>query len=311
MQVERQPKPWNDYAAYLRKRFGSRVQKISVDAGFTCPNRNGTLSETGCIYCNNETFSPFYCNPKKTITHQLNEGIAFFSKKYRTQNYLAYFQSYTNTYAEIEHCISLYQEALSVDNVIGLVIATRPDCVSNELLKEISLIAKDKYTVIEFGVESTNNQTLRRINRFHTYEQSVEAIARSNENGIYTGIHLILGLPDEDRDTMILHAKNISDLPVHNLKIHQLQIIKGTVAESMFREKPEQFTLFGIDEYVALVSEFLCYVRPGIMPDRFSSESPQEMLIAPCWGGLKNYELIHRVEKFMISKGWTQGMHTH
>ncbi len=292
-------KPWNDYASYLRKRFGARVQKISVDAGFTCPNRDGTLSFSGCVYCNNKTFNPFYCSPNKSITQQLAEGIAFFGAKYKTQKYLAYFQAYSNTYNSTEHCMALYEEALSVDGVIGLVIATRPDCVSDELLNEIAHIAQRKYVVIEYGAESTLNTTLELINRCHTYEQTIDAVIRTHRNGIYTGLHLIMGLPGESIADMLGHAEAVSELPLHTVKLHQLQIIRGTKAEDIYRENPNLFTLFGVDEYVRLVARFLARLHPGIMPDRFSGESPRELLLAPDWQGLKNFELLHRIEKYM------------
>lgn len=300
-------KPWNDYASYLRKRFGARVQKISVDAGFTCPNRDGTLSLSGCVYCSNKTFNPFYCSPNKSITQQLAEGIAFFGAKYKTQKYLAYFQAYSNTYNSTEHCMALYEEALSVDGVIGLVIATRPDCISNELLTEIASIAKHKYVLIEYGAESTLNATLENINRCHSWQQTLDAVMRTHYAGIYAGLHLIMGLPGESIADMLGHAKAVSELPLHTIKLHQLQIIRGTKAEEIYSENPNRFSLFSVDEYVKLVARFLTLLHPGIMPDRFSGESPRNMLLAPDWQGLKNFELLHKIELYLRKNHWVQG----
>ena len=218
---------WNDYSSYIRRTFGQRVQKISVNAGFTCPNRDGKISKEGCIYCTNKSFSPFYCNSDDSISEQLRKGIDFFSPKYNAQKYLAYFQSYTNTYDNVNALRHKYDEALSVDGVIGLVISTRPDCVNDEIMRLLADYAKEKYVEIEFGLESTKNTALELINRGHTYEQAVDAIMLAQKYGIMSGVHLILGLPYETEDDFYLHAEKISQLPISTLKLHQMQVLKG------------------------------------------------------------------------------------
>lgn len=184
--------PWNDYSSYIKRIFGIRVQKISIDAGFTCPNRDGKISRGACFYCTNESFSPFYCTPKLSVTEQLQKGIEFFSKKYKTQKYLAYFQSYTNTYGKVEDLKKLYLEALAVEGVIGLVIATRPDCIDEEIMKMLKEISKDKYLSIEYGAESTKNETLNFINRGHSWEQTIKAVELANNFQINCGLHFII-----------------------------------------------------------------------------------------------------------------------
>ena len=300
-------KRYNAASGYYKKLFGERVQKISIDAGFTCPNRDGTKGRGGCTYCNNETFKPFYCSPSKTITQQLNEGIDFFAKKYKSQKYLAYFQAYTNTYASLDVLKKYYTEALSVDNVIGLVISTRPDCVDAEILDYLYELSKKYYIQIEFGVESTKNETLKLINRGHTYAETVKAVQMTADRGITTGLHLILGLPGEKKQDFINHAKELSKLPFTLLKLHQLQIIKHTAMARDYAQNPSKYKIFELDEYLNLVVEFLEYLRPDILVERFTSEAPADKLIAPKWGMIKNYEITHKVEKLLEKYDTFQG----
>lgn len=298
---------WNDYSSYIKNTFGKRVQKISVNAGFSCPNKDGTLSKSGCIFCNNRSFSPFYCQPDMPIKDQLQKGIEFFGKKYKSQEYLAYFQSGTNTYADVETLEKLYYEALQVDGVIGLVIGTRPDCIDNEKLTLISNIAKTHYVTIELGAESTNNKTLELINRKHSWEVTKDAIIKTKEAGINTCLHLILGLPGENEKDFIHHAKNISKLPVDFLKIHQMQILKNTILEKLFNEKPDIFFNITIDKYAEIIVRFCEYLSPNIIIERFTSESPKDLLVAPNWQGKKNFEIAHIIEKKFKEKNTYQG----
>jgi hypothetical protein len=219
---------FNSYSQYIRQTFGERVQKISVDGGFTCPNRDGVKGRGGCSYCNNDTFNPIYTSAKKTITEQLNEGVAFFEPKYKTQKYLAYFQAYTNTYDTIERLKSLYTEALSHPKVIGLSISTRPDAINQYVVDLLASLAKDYYITVELGIESTNDKTLENINRCHTYQETIDAYNLLKGHQLHLGAHLIIGLPGETSEDFVLHAKRISKLPIEFLKLHQLQIIKGT-----------------------------------------------------------------------------------
>ena len=298
---------WNDYSSYIRRTFGQRVQKISVNAGFTCPNRDGKISTDGCIYCTNKSFSPFYCNSNDSISEQLRKGIDFFSPKYNAQKYLAYFQTYTNTYDNINALGRKYEEALSVDGVIGLVISTRPDCVDDEIMKLLADYAKEKYVEIEFGLESTKNSTLELINRGHTYEQAVDAIMLAQKYGIMSGVHLILGLPYETEDDFYLHAEKISQLPISTLKLHQMQVLKGTRLESLYFENKSLFADLSLENYVRIVANFLDMLNPEIIVERLTSESPREMVLYPDWNGRKNFEVSHIVNAFMKKNGMFQG----
>lgn len=298
---------WNDYSSYIRRTFGERVQKISVNAGFTCPNRDGKISREACMYCTNKSFSPFYCNSDYSIAKQLEKGISFFSPKYKAQKYLAYFQTYTNTYAEANTLKLKYDEALAVHDVIGLVISTRPDCIDDEKLELLADYAKNKYVEIEFGLESTKNSTLEFINRGHTYEQAVEAIHKANDYGLMCGVHLILGLPYESEEDIYLHAKKISELPISTLKLHQMQVLKDTRLEKFYAENPQSIIDLSLDNYVRIASNFLDMLNPEIIVERLTSESPREMLIYPDWNGKKNFEIAHIVNSYMKSKGMFQG----
>jgi uncharacterized protein len=298
---------YNDYSSYIKKIFGTRVQKISIDAGFTCPNIDGTKSTGGCVYCDNNAFNPYYCKSEKPILQQIEEGINFFSKKYSAQKYLAYFQSHTNTYGSADYLSKIYSEALKHPGIIGLVIATRPDCIDDAKLNLIEEISRKYYVSVEYGVESTNNSTLEKINRCHTYEESVNAIKLTSERNINTGIHLILGLPYEDKTIMLEHAKKISSLPVNSLKLHQLQIIKNTRVAQLFRANPGIFVSFDPDEYVEFVIDFLELLNPSIVIERFISESPLNMIEGKSWNGLKNFEIVDKIRKRLKERNTWQG----
>lgn len=297
---------YNDFGNFLKKHFDGKVQKISVHAGFTCPNRDGSKGYGGCTYCNNQTFSPNYCQREKGIIRQIEEGICFFSRKYPQMKYLAYFQSYTNTYGETKELIRKYEEALSVSGVTGLIIGTRPDCMSDELLDYFESLSKTKFVLVEYGIESTDNFTLKRINRGHTYEDTVSAVTRTAERGILTGGHLILGLPGEGRNVLIHHAETLSKLPLTTLKLHQLQLIRHTKMASQYEKNPQDFHLYAVDEYIDLCIDFIELLRPDIVVERFISQSPKELLIAPDWG-LKNHEFTARLMKRLGARDTWQG----
>jgi len=301
-----QIKRYNDFGDFLRKTFPWKVQKISINAGFTCPNRDGTKGWGGCTYCNNQTFSPEYCHTDKSITAQLNEGIRFFSRKYPEMKYLAYFQAYTNTYDEQEILIKKYQEALSYPGVAGIIIGTRPDCIPDKLLDYFTELAKSYFVMIEYGMESTLDKTLLRINRGHTQAESEKAIQKTAERGIYTGAHLILGLPGETRAEILSHAEVLSGLPLTTLKLHQLQLIRNTRMLKEYTEHPAQFHIYAANEYIDLVIDFLERLTPSIYVERFVSQSPKELLVAPDWG-LKNYEFTAKVNKRIMERDTWQG----
>ena len=232
-------KRYNSYSAYFKELFGGRVQKLTIDAGFTCPNRDGNKGVGGCTYCNNDAFNPSYCVPDKSISTQISQGIEFHSKRYRrANNFLAYFQAYSNTYGSLEHLKKLYDEALSYPGVVGLVIGTRPDCIDDQKLRYFAELAKEKYIIIEYGIESCYNSTLESINRGHTFEETKEAIINTAGYGIHTGSHIIFGLPGESREQMLAQAEIISALPLNTIKFHQLQIIKGTKNGYRLRKRP-------------------------------------------------------------------------
>ena len=299
-------KPYNEFSDFLKDVFPGKVQKISLNAGFTCPNRDGTKGFGGCTYCNNQTFSPEYCHTEKSITRQLEEGVAFFARKYPEMRYLAYFQAYTNTYDATERLIAKYEEALRFPGVCGLIVGTRPDCMPGDLLDYFSDLSKHSFVLVEYGVESTLDKTLRRINRGHTYAEAEEAIRRTASRGIYTGAHLILGLPGESREEILSHAGRISKLPLTTLKLHQLQLIRNTRMAKEFEESPADFHLYSVDEYIDLVIDFVERLNPDIVVERFVSQSPKELLIAPDWG-LKNYEFTAKVLKRFAERNTWQG----
>ena len=293
-----------DYGTWIRHRFPFRVQKISVDAGFTCPNRDGRLSTGGCIYCDNRTFNPAYCQRQDSITQQLEAGKLFFARKYPEMKYLAYFQAYTNTYASIDHLRQLYEEALRVKDVVGIVIGTRPDCVSDELLDYLEDLNRRTFLIVEYGVESANDETLQRINRGHSFEQSCMAIEKTHQRGILTGAHIILGLPGEDAQESLRQAPVISSLPIDILKIHQMQIIRGTRLAAEFERNP--FHIYDIDEYIHLIASYIQRLRKDLILERFVSQSPKELLIAPHWG-LKNHEFTDLLNNYLKQHNIHQG----
>jgi radical SAM protein (TIGR01212 family) len=297
---------YNDFPTYFKNKFDGRVQKISVDAGFTCPNRDGTKGLGGCTYCNNATFKPSYCNLEHSVTKQIEEGVHFFSRKYKTMRFIAYFQAYSNTYAPIEILKELYEEALSHPKVIGLVIATRPDCLNEEVLDYLEELSKKHYVMVELGIESVKDETLKKINRGHTWEESVRAIEATAKRGIHNCAHMILGLPGENYSDAIEQSEIISGLPIENLKLHQLQIHKGTRMSKQFADTPKDFDFSTVEEYVDTIVGYLEHLNPRIIVERFVSSSPEELLIAPKWG-LKNFEFVAKLEKRLKEKDTWQG----
>ena len=279
-----------DFGTWMRERFPYKVQKISIDAGFSCPNRDGKLSKGGCTFCNNESFNPSYCSPKESITEQIERGKKFFSKKYPDMKYLAYFQAYTNTYAPLAELQRMYEEALSVKDVVGIVIGTRPDCVEEALLDYLQQLNKRAFIIVEYGIESANDETLRKIRRGHTFACSRDTIERTHARGILTCGHVILGLPGEDAAESLRQAPLISSLPLDFLKIHQLQIVKGTALAMQYAQQP--FHLYTVEEYIDLIIKYVSLLRKDLIFERFVSQCPPEILIAPKWG-LKNYEFTN------------------
>ena len=297
---------WHPFSDYLSEVFPGRVIKIAVNAGLGCPNRDGTLGREGCIYCNNQSFNPSYAfsDTDGSITAQLEKGVKFNSRKGECYGYLAYFQSYTNTYGPTDKLIGLYEEALQFPGVKGLVIATRPDSIKPDLADWFEqrfgrkAPAGHPHLLVEIGIESTLDRTLQLINRHHTYQRAVDCINDLNERGIDTGAHLILGLPGETEQDWMAHAKRVSALPVKTLKLHQLQVVKGTALARMYEKEP--FKLFTAQEYAQVVASFIKTARKDLYYDRFVSETPKDMLIAPSWG-IKPQAFNHMVEQILAS----------
>lgn len=279
---------YTDYSSYLARYFDGKRQKLTVNARFTCPNRDGTKGTGGCIYCNNHSFSPMADGAHLPVREQIEAGKRFFSGKYPNMRYLAYFQSYTNTYDDPDRLIDLYREALDAEGVDGLIIGTRPDAVPQELLDRLSALARVHYIMIEYGAESSHDDTLARVNRCHGWADTVDAVRRTAAAGIHVGLHLIMGLPGETREMMLETVDRCCELPVDVLKLHQLQVIKGTWLAS----RPEGVTLFSVDEYLDLCVDIVKRVPRSIAIERFTSSAPADMLIAPRWG-LKNYEFAN------------------
>ena len=299
-------KPYNDYGTWLREQFPFRVQKIAINAGFTCPNRDGSIGWGGCTYCNNQTFNPEYCKTEKSVTQQLEEGKSFFARKYPEMKYLAYFQAYTNTYGSIDHLVEIYEEALSVPDVVGLVIGTRPDCVSDELLDYLTELNKRTFLIVEYGIESTDDKILQLINRGHDFACAQKAVRETALRGIIVGAHIILGLPGETPDDMVGQASVISELPITTLKLHQLQLIKGTRLAHEYEQDKSCLHLLDVDEYIDIVIRYIERLRPDVILERFVSQSPKSLLLAPDWG-LKNYEFTNRINNRMTELGSFQG----
>lgn len=295
---------YNDYGAWMRRQFPFRVQKISIDAGFSCPNRDGHISHGGCTFCDNRTFNPSYCQPSKSITEQINEGKEFFRHKYPNMKYLAYFQAFSNTYATLDTLQRRYEEALSAEDVVGIVIGTRPDCVSDEILNYLESLNQQTFMIVEYGIESVSDDTLRRVNRGHNFECSRRAIIETHNRGILTGAHIILGLPGESAEDNVRQANIISALPIDILKLHQLQIIRGTQLAAEYEHQP--FNLYTADEYIDLCRRYIERLRPDMVLERFVSQSPKELLVAPKWG-LKNYEFANRFVNYMKRMDSWQG----
>lgn len=297
---------YTELSSLFSSLFDGKVQKISINAGFTCPNRNGEKGWGGCTFCNNQTFNPDYCEAEKSITEQLIEGKAFFARKYPNMKYLAYFQAYTNTYGPLSVLMEKYEEALAVPGVVGIVIGTRPDCMPAPLLDCLEQLARHTFVMVEYGVESANDTTLKRINRGHTYEQSCAAIEATARRGIITGGHIILGLPGEHHDELMRQARLIAQLPLHTLKLHQLQIIRGTRMEQDYVSHPDDFHLFTLDQYIDTAIDYIELLPQAMVVERFVSQSPKSLLIAPDWG-LKNYEFAARLKSRMLERGNYQG----
>ena len=299
---------YNSYTEWFNTLFGKRVQKVSINAGFTCPNRDGTLGLGGCTYCNNEAFIPGYCTPDISVTEQIQRGIAFHQRRYRrAESYLAYFQAYTNTYSDIGRLKALYDEALSYPGVLGLVIGTRPDCIDNDLLDYLAEVSRDYFVMVEYGLESTDDKVLKHINRGHDFASGVRAVTETAEKGIYTSAHLIFGLPGESREHIIDSSAVISALPLSSLKIRQLQLVKGTLMAEEYKDNPAIFDLYTLEEYLDIIVAFCERISPSLMIERISGEAPPGMLDDPRDWHMRSNEIFRLFEERLETRDTWQG----
>lgn len=299
---------FNAYSNYFKMFFGERVQKLSIDAGFTCPNRDGSKGWGGCTYCDNKAFNPSYCQPSKSVEQQIHEGMEFHAWRYKNPSkYLAYFQPFSNTYAPLAEMKAIYEQALKFPDIAGLVIGTRPDCIDDEKLEYFAGLAKTHYVILEYGIESCYDKTLKRINRGHDFATSREAISKTHAAGLKAGAHIIFGLPGESRETMMAEAKILSALPLSNIKFHQLQIIKGTKMEEEYRKCPEDFHFFELAEYIRFIVDFIEQLNPGFIIERFAGEVPPRYQAGPGWGHVRNEKIVEMVEKELKDRDSFQG----
>lgn len=305
--------PWgterrlNAYSDYFKRNFGERVQKITINAGFTCPNRDGTCGTGGCTFCDNRAFNPSYNLPEKAIADQIRQGMAFHKKRYRkATRYLAYFQAYTNTHGKLEDLNSMYEQALEVPGVMGIVVGTRPDCVDGVMLDYFKELSERCYVVLEYGIESVFNRTLERVNRGHDVEKSKWAVAETASRGIRVGAHVILGLPGESREDFLATSTELSSWPLSSVKFHQLQVIKGTAMAREYEEKPEDFVSFTMEEYLQLMMEILEGLNPAFVVERIAGEVTPGMGVRPGWG-IRYDGVLRAFESLLLEKDSWQG----
>ena len=297
---------YNSYIGYFKKTYGERLQKVVVDAGFTCPNRDGLVGTGGCTYCDNA--APGYSTAGIPIHKQIDEGIKFHRIRYRkAEKFLAYFQPYSNTYAPLERLREVYEEALSHPLVAGIVIGTRPDCVDEAKIDYLASLARDHVVVIEYGIESVYDRTLQRINRGHSFEDAVRAVEMTAARGLTQGAHFIFGLPGETVEDMIAYAPIINKMPLHSVKFHQLQIVRGTAMEREFASHPSDFVTFSLDEYLDFIADLLERLRPDLYIERFAGEVPPRFVNSTPWGLLRNTELIRLLEQRLEQRETYQG----
>ena len=299
---------FNAYSNYFRGIYGARVQKVSIDAGFSCPNRDGSKGSGGCTYCNNDAFNPSYCRPEKSVSEQIGEGIEFHKWRYNEAiSYLAYFQAYSNTYASLGKLRKLYEEALSYPGIVGLIIGTRPDCIDEEKLEYLKELSRKHYVAVEYGIESCYDKTLKRINRGHSFADAIWALEKTTALGITTGAHFIFGLPGETREEMLNQVDIISGLPLTTVKFHQLQIIKGTAMETEFINNPGDFELFSWEEYLDFFVKFLERLNPEIVVERFTGEAPPRFITGEGWGKKRTDQIVNLIEKRLGELNTWQG----
>jgi hypothetical protein len=295
---------YRSFGAFMRTKFGFTVYKVNVDAGFTCPNRDGTLGFSGCIYCNNDSFRPNSCKPTLSLEKQIGNGINHIKKRYKANKFIVYFQPYTNTYAPLETLRALYTEALRQPDIIGLAIGTRPDAIDEQKISMLEELAQKHFILIEYGLQSIYDKSLTFINRGHDYSAFLSAVDRTKGRGIHIGAHLIAGFPTETREEMLAMAEEISSLGIGFLKVHQLQVVKDTPLADMYKESP--FYTFGYDEYVDFIVDFIERTSPDIVFQRLFATAPDSILVAPDWGKSR-HRMLSDIEKRLDARDTYQG----
>lgn len=301
-------RPYNSLSVHLREKNKHRLQKISVNAGFTCPNRDGKVATGGCSFCNNKAFNPSYCDSAKSVKTQVEEGLSFLRKRYKNAGeFIVYFQPYSNTYSSVSELERLWAEALSIPEVSGIVVSTRPDCIDETKLQVLSDLSRTHHVFLEMGIESVYDDSLKRMNRGHDFQIAVKAFEMTAQYDLFTTGHYILGLPGESRDEMLESAGILSEIPMNAIKLHQLQIVKGTAMADDFKENPSDYHLFEREEYIDFVVAFCERLRPGLLIDRFAGEVPLPYLIAPNWGLFRYDQIMQMIEKRFREKNTWQG----
>jgi len=299
-----QPKHYNTFSNELKQQFGCKVQRISVDAGFSCPNRDGALDVSGCIFCGGLGSGSHGIQRGLSIAEQLEDGKEVMRRKYRASKFIAYFQAYSNTYAPVEHLKKCYDEALSVIDIVGIIIATRPDCVPDEVLEYLEELAQYSYLWLELGMQSMHDRSLQLINRRHDHSCFVDTVQRLKTRGLKVCAHVILGLPGESREEMLAMAGELNRLGVDGVKLHLLHVMKGTRLAEMYALG--DVTMMGRDDYAGLICDFLELLDPRILIHRLTGDGGHDNLIAPLWS-LKKFEVLNLIDAELKRRGTQQG----
>lgn len=302
-----QKKLFNTDMDFYRIKFGKRAQKIPINAGFSCPNRDGSKSTGGCSYCNNDSFTPFYCNSDVTVTEQLLSGINYFSKRYKTDCFLAYFQAFTGTHASVDTLRQIYLYALEVPRIQGLIISTRPDCINQEKIDLLTEISQKIFVKIEIGIESLSDKALDRVNRQHSVKDTMNALELLGRSNIFHGAHLIATLPEDSHQNLLNSIKTLNNTSISFIKLHHLQIIKDTRMSKEFMSNPLDFNLFSYNGYIEFIAELIARLSPKIWIERFINRVPYKYLIAPKWNGIDEKTFREDLSNYMIKKRLFQG----
>ncbi len=295
---------YNTYRPYIKEKLGYRVNKLSVDMGFTCPNRDGNLAVGGCVYCNNDSFVTHYARARFSMDQQITNGMEYLKKRFKAEKFIVYFQSYTNTYDSVEKLEEMYRNALKYEDVIGIAVGTRSDCIDEEKISMFEELAKDYYVSLEFGIESIYDKTLEFMNRGHDYQSVLDAIEMSKGRGFEIGAHIIVGMPTETKEEMLAMAGEVSSLGIDVFKVHNLHIVRNTPLARMYKKEP--FSLFNFEEYIDFIIEFLERLSPDMVIERLFTDTPHQLLIAPDWGK-SHLQILQAIEAELERKDTYQG----